>query len=141
MLALRLDLDVDVAGVDEGGLGEAGDHAGIVRGSAVRIDGTDKGEGIGGIYLPRLTGRFCRVVSHRSREQGGRAATGHRDAYRDPAPGALPDRDRSGTGQHLQRDPACGVTAGGQLARSSANQTLSHHSSRHSRVRSARWVS
>jgi hypothetical protein len=41
-------------------------------GSAVRIDGTDEGEGIDDIHLPRLTGRFCRVVSHRSREQGGR---------------------------------------------------------------------
>ncbi len=86
VLALRLDLDGDVAGVEEGGLEEVGDHAGIV-------------------------------------------------------PGAVPDRDRSGTGQHLQRDPAGGVTAGGQSVRSSANQTLSHHSSRHSRVRSARWVS
>ena len=42
------------------------------RGPAVRTDGTDEGEGIDGIYLPRLTGRFCRVGSHRSREQGGR---------------------------------------------------------------------
>ncbi len=86
MLALRLDFHVDVAGVEEGGLEEVGDHAGIVQ-------------------------------------------------------GALPHRERSGTGQHLQRDPAVAVTAGGQPARSSANQTLSHHSSRHSRVRSARWVS
>ena len=86
MLALRLDFDIDVAVVEEGGLEEVGDHAGIV-------------------------------------------------------PGAVPDRERRGTGQHLQRDLACGVTAGGQPARSSANQTLSHHSSRHSRVRSARWVS
>jgi len=72
VLALRLDLDVEVAGVEEGGLEEAGDHAGIVRGPAVRIDGTDEGEGIDGIHLPRLTGRFCRVDSHRSCEQGGR---------------------------------------------------------------------
>ncbi len=86
VLALRPDLDGDVAGVKEGGLEEVGDHAGIV-------------------------------------------------------PGAVPDRERRGTGQPLQRDPAVAVTAGGQPARSSANQTLSHHSSRHSRVRSARWVS
>jgi hypothetical protein len=72
VLARRLDLGVDVSAVEEGGLEEAGDHAGIVRGPAVRIDATDEGEGIGGIYLPCLTGRFCRVVSHRSREQGGR---------------------------------------------------------------------
>ena len=60
------------AGVEEGGLEEAGDHAGIVRGPVVRTGGTDEGAWIDGIHLPRLTGRFCRVVSHRSREQGGR---------------------------------------------------------------------
>jgi hypothetical protein len=36
VLALRLDLDVDVAGVEEGGLEEGGDHAGVVCGLAVR---------------------------------------------------------------------------------------------------------
>ena len=60
----------------------------LLRGLAVRIGGTDEGAGIGEGHLPRLTGRFCRVDSHRSREQGGGA--GHRDAYRDPAPGAVP---------------------------------------------------
>jgi two-component system phosphate regulon sensor histidine kinase PhoR len=42
------------------------------RGSAVRIDGADEGEGIDEGHLPRLTGWFCRVGSRRSRVQGGR---------------------------------------------------------------------
>jgi len=43
-----------------------------LRGPAVRIDGTDEGEGIGDIHLPRLSGRFCRVDSLCSRQQGRR---------------------------------------------------------------------
>ena len=44
----------------------------LLRGLAVRIGGTDEGAGIGEGHLPRRTGRFCRVDSHRLREQGGR---------------------------------------------------------------------
>jgi two-component system phosphate regulon sensor histidine kinase PhoR len=43
-----------------------------LRGLAVRIIVADEGEGIDPIHLPCQTGRFCRVDSHRSREQGRR---------------------------------------------------------------------
>lgn len=42
-----------------------------VRGPAVRVEVADQGEGIDPIHLPRLTERFYRVDTHRSREMGG----------------------------------------------------------------------
>lgn len=42
-----------------------------VRGPAVRVEVADQGEGIDPIHIPRLTERFYRVDSHRSREMGG----------------------------------------------------------------------
>jgi len=42
-----------------------------LRGPAVRFDVIDQGEGIDAVHLPRLTERFYRVDTHRSREKGG----------------------------------------------------------------------
>ncbi len=41
------------------------------RGPGVRIDVIDHGEGFDPVHIPRLTERFYRVDSHRSRERGG----------------------------------------------------------------------
>lgn len=42
-----------------------------VRGPAVQVEVADQGEGIDPVHIPRLTERFYRVDSHRSREMGG----------------------------------------------------------------------
>ena len=47
------------------------DYEPLLRSPAWAVDIEDRGEGIDGMHLPRLTERFYRVDTHRSREQGG----------------------------------------------------------------------
>ncbi|WP_104490952.1 ATP-binding protein [Paracoccus denitrificans] len=46
-------------------------HEPVLRGPAWAVSVADQGEGIDQQHLPRLTERFYRVDTHRSREQGG----------------------------------------------------------------------
>lgn len=43
----------------------------LLRGPAWAVEVADRGDGIDGMHLPRLTERFYRVDTHRSRAQGG----------------------------------------------------------------------
>jgi two-component system phosphate regulon sensor histidine kinase PhoR len=47
------------------------DGSGSLKGKVIRVDVTDRGDGVDPQHVPRLTERFYRVDTHRSRAMGG----------------------------------------------------------------------
>ena len=45
--------------------------SGSLKGPVIRVDITDRGDGIDPLHIPRLTERFYRIDTHRSRSMGG----------------------------------------------------------------------
>jgi two-component system phosphate regulon sensor histidine kinase PhoR len=93
---------------DAGARGRQRQHEGPV----IRVDVTDRGDGIDPQHVPRLTERFYRVDTHRSRAMGGTGlglaivkhiVNRHR--------GRLRITSEKGRGQHVQRAVSRGVTA------------------------------
>jgi two-component system phosphate regulon sensor histidine kinase PhoR len=88
------------------------DGSGSLKGKVIRVDVTDRGDGIDPQHVPRLTERFYRVDTHRSRAMGGTglglAIVKHIvNRHQGPAQ----DHQREGERQHVQRAVSRGVTA------------------------------
>ena len=78
-----------------------------LRAPGVHLSITDFGPGIDPVHLPRLTERFYRADSHRSRALGGhRPWSCDRQTYHQPSSRAFAHRERSGAGGDIYRCPA-----------------------------------